>query len=76
VHDAIEIERHGIPCAVIGTEPFVPTMRTTAATCGIAGYPMAIIGHPIGSLTEEGLAMRADEAVTQVLRILLSDRLA
>jgi hypothetical protein len=73
VHDAIEIERHGIPCAVVGTEPFVPTMQMTAVTCGIADYPMAIIRHPIGSLMEDALAERADEALSQVLKILLSD---
>ncbi len=73
MHDAIEIERHGVPCAVIGTEPFIPTMRAMAATCGIPDYPLAIIEHPIGSVTEDVLAQRADEAVSQVLRILLAN---
>lgn len=74
MHDAIEIERHGIPCVVIGTEPFVPTMKAMATTCGIPEYPLAIVGHPIGSLTDEELAKRADEAVELVLTILLGNR--
>jgi hypothetical protein len=71
VHDAIEIEQHGIPCVAVGTTPFVATMAETTRVCGVPGHRFAVIGHPIGSLGEEELQARADEAVEQVLAILL-----
>ncbi|MFQ5933195.1 MAG: hypothetical protein ACE5KI_00960 [Dehalococcoidia bacterium] len=70
MHDGIELEKRGIPAAVIVTEEFVVPAKTTAKSQGIPDYPFAVIPHPIGSLTEEGLKERAREALPQVLNIL------
>jgi hypothetical protein len=71
VHDGIEMERRGVPAAVICTEPFRPTVESVAKIRGMAGYPVAYIPHPVGSLPEEGLRARARE-VAPVVKSLLT----
>lgn len=74
MHDGIELERLGIPTAVICTDEFVASARAQAAICGNPGYPFAVVPHPVGSLTRDELAKRAAEAVPQVIAILTGAR--
>lgn len=71
VQDGIAVERNGIPTVVITTTEFLTTARISATAAGIPDYPFIVIDHPLGSLTPELLAQRADLAMRQVL-----DRLA
>ncbi|MBI3825664.1 MAG: hypothetical protein HY294_06700 [Candidatus Rokubacteria bacterium] len=70
MHDGIELDRHGVPAAVICTEEFVPSAKAQAAICGNPTYPFAVVPHPIGSLTLDELRKRAEQALPQVLGIL------
>ena len=71
MHDGIELEKQGVPTAVICTQPFVSSGRAMSTICGIPDYPFVVIPHPLGSLTPEKLKARAIGAVPDVLRILL-----
>lgn len=70
--DGIELEKMGIPAAVICTEEFVSTARAMAEIGGIPDYNFAVVPHPIGSLTQEDLMERAKLAAPQVMELLLN----
>ena len=69
--DAISFEKRGIPAAAIITEPFVPTASAIAELSGLPGYPVAVIPHPVGSLTAKEVIDRADAIAARVADILL-----
>ncbi|MEE9249284.1 MAG: hypothetical protein V3U79_11410 [Dehalococcoidia bacterium] len=70
MHDGIELEKQGVPTAVIVTDEFVNQAKAIAEIQGIPDYPFAVIPHPIGRLTPEDLKERAKQALPQVLKIL------
>jgi hypothetical protein len=70
VHDGIELDRRGVPAAVICTDEFVASAKAQAAICGNPDYPFAVVAHPIGSLTPAELRTRAAVALPQVIAIL------
>ena len=72
MHDGIELEKRGVPAAVICTEPFISSARAMARIGGIPDYPYVVLPHPLGSLTGEALRGRAIQAAPEVLRILLA----
>jgi len=72
VHDAISLEKKGVPAAVICTEPFVSSANAMAKLGGISDYPYVVVPHPLGSLTTEALRQRAVQAAPEVLRILMA----
>jgi len=71
VLDAIAFEKRGIPAVAIITEPFISTAEAMARLAGMAGYPVAVIPHPVGSLGAEEIAARADAIALQVERLLV-----
>jgi hypothetical protein len=70
LHDGIELDRRGVPAAVICTEEFVASSKAQAAICGNPLYEFAVVAHPIGSLTHAELRARAAVALPQVIAIL------
>lgn len=70
MHDGIELDRRGVPAAVICTDQFIESAKAQAAICGNPDYPFAVVPHPIGSLTAVELRARAAAALPQVLAIL------
>ncbi len=64
------IEQRGKAAAVICTEQFASSARVTAQTFGMSSFPYAEVLHPIGRVTEQELAERADVALPQVTAIL------
>jgi len=70
LHDGIELDRRGVPTAVICTEQFVSSVRAQAEICGNPLYPFAVVAHPIGSLSKRELEERADAALPRVVAIL------
>jgi len=74
VHDGIEIEKRGVPAAVICTDQFERTGKAIAEMRGMADFPFIIVPHPIGSLTEEELAGRAELAFAQAVELLRGAR--
>jgi hypothetical protein len=70
LHDGIELDRRGVPAAVICTDQFVASAKAQAEICGNPAYPFAVVPHPLGSLTADELRARAAAAVPQVIAIL------
>ncbi len=71
MHDGITFEQTGKPGLVLCTHPFDPTGRMIAKTLGMPDFRYALVDHPIGSASIEGLQARALDAYEQGRLILL-----
>lgn len=67
----MESELLGAASTVLTTTPFVSQARAMARMRGDANYGLAIIDHPIVTLTHEELTERAAIAAPQVMQHLL-----
>ena len=67
VHDAVRLERRGVPTAVVGTEPFVDEALEQARVLGRPDFRIVTVAHPVQLLTAEELDALADGAVGAVL---------
>jgi hypothetical protein len=74
VHDAVRLERLGLPTAAVGTKPFVDEALEQARLLGMPGYRMVLVPHPVQLLTPAQLDALADQALPVVLARLLSGR--
>lgn len=72
MQDAVALEKKRIPSVVLVTKPFDSQAKAMADMMGAPGYRYALIGHPMGSLTEEEVLGRAKEALPQVLNLLIA----
>lgn len=72
MQDAVALESKGIPSVVLVTKPFNSQAKAMANLLGLPGYEYAVIGHPMGSLTDEQVLDRAKEAIEQVEKQLTS----
>ncbi len=72
MHDAITIEKAGVPAALICSEPFIRTAMSIARIQGIPDYPFAVVTHPVATLEPEAVMDRARQALPRVLEILLA----
>ena len=71
MHDGIIFEQLGIPAASITTRPFINMGRASAAANGMPEYPFIAIEHPIGRVEDDELRRRAEEALPEVVKLLL-----
>lgn len=69
VHDAIEMEKLGIPAVAICTEAFRLGLDTLTRMRGMPDHRFAIVPHPLGVLFDDELQQRAELAVPQVVSI-------
>jgi len=67
VHDAVRLERRGIPTAVVGTAPFVDEALEQARVLGMPDYRIVTIAHPVQLSTSEELHARADDVLETIL---------
>lgn len=67
VHDAVRLERLGIPTAAIGTEPFVDEALEQARLLGMPRYRMVLVPHPVQLLSTADLHAIADAALPQIV---------
>jgi hypothetical protein len=66
VHDAVRLERRGLPTAVVGTEPFLDEAIEQARVLGMPDYRPVLIRHPVRLLSEEELHSLADRAFAAI----------
>jgi hypothetical protein len=71
VHDAVRLERAGIPTAVVGTEPFVDEAIEQARVLGAPDLRMVTVPHPVQLLTPDELAALADASIDEIERRLV-----
>ena len=72
VHDAVRLERLGIPTAAVGTEPFVDEALEQARLLGMPAYRMILIPHPVQLLTTAELHALADAALPGIVSRLVT----
>ncbi len=67
----METELLGIPSTVLTTRPFISQARAMSRMRGDPEYGLAIIEHPIVTLSDPELAERAATAAPQVMECLV-----
>jgi hypothetical protein len=67
----MECELLGIPSTVLATRPFVSQAHAMSRMCGDPDYGLAVIEHPIVTLSYEELLECARIAAPQVIRYLI-----
>ena len=72
MHDAIEIEKRGVPAVAICTEPFISSAKAMSRLGGIPDYPFVILPHPMAHLSPDALRDYAIRAAPEALQILLA----
>lgn len=71
MHDSIDFDDHGKPSVAIITEPFIKTTQAILDIRDLPDYPHVVIPHPLGSLPDEELELRAEQILPQIIKILL-----
>jgi hypothetical protein len=69
--NAIELEKRGIPTMLVATPPFTEAVGTSASLRGMPAIQWAIVEHPVASLGEDELRLRAIEAARQFPALML-----
>lgn len=62
LHDAIQMERLGVPATVVITDVFQRTVASFSRTLGVEGYHSVVLPHPVSSRSEERLRRLARES--------------
>ena len=68
VHDTVELEKRGIPAAVIITQAFTNAAVYQFRAKGMEGHPYVELPHPISNLTPEAMRQVMQRYVAQVVR--------
>jgi hypothetical protein len=68
----MEAELLGVPSTVLCTKPFVTQAHAMSRMRGDAAYGLAIVDHPIVTLTEKELLERARTAALQAVEHLVA----
>jgi len=66
LHDAIQLERLGIPASLLITEPFQEIVDSVCPTLGAESYPTVALPHPVSALEQPELAVLAKSVVDLV----------
>jgi hypothetical protein len=64
------LEKAGIPAIPIVTDAFQATAKEMAELWGVPDFRFVMMPHPLGSLTAEDIAQRADALLVKVLELL------
>lgn len=72
VHDTVELEKRGIPAAVIITQAFTNAAVFQFRVKGMAGHPYVALPHPISNLTPEAVRALTQGYVERVVQQLIS----
>jgi hypothetical protein len=76
LHDAIQLERLGVPASVIITDVFPRTVAAFARTLGAPGYRPIVLPHPVSSRSSDRLRTLVHEAAPTALDLLTTPLLA
>ncbi len=67
------LEELGVPAAVIVTSEFVRESRAQSAVLGMPQLGIAVIDHPLSTLSSEQISARAQQALPQVTQAWLRE---
>ena len=71
MHDAVALEQRGVPTAVVVTSDFVVEASNQIDVLGMTNLEPAVIDHPLSTLSDEEIEVRAEQALEQVRAIWL-----
>lgn len=71
MHDAIELEKRGIPTVAIHTTVFMNSADAHARAFGLADYTSLAIEHPVNGRPADEVRRKTDAIVEDVVRILM-----
>lgn len=71
MHDAVSLETRGVPTAAVVTTEFRTEAYTQVEALGMPGLDPAIIDHPLSTLSDDEISVRAHQAVERVQAIWL-----
>jgi len=71
MHDTVGLEARGLPTAFVLTEPFVHEAQMQREALGMQALALAVIDHPLSTLSEDEIAARAAQAAPSVRAIWL-----
>jgi hypothetical protein len=66
----VRLEAAGLPTVVVATGAFAALARQTADAYGLPEARVAVVPHPLGTITADEVAANADAAVETVLGLL------
>lgn len=67
VHDAVRLERRGVPTVAVGTEPFIDEALEQARVLGMPDYRMVWVPHPVQLLDRAEVERLADAVLEEVV---------
>lgn len=73
VHDAIELERRGVPTVSFVTDHYVALSSAQARTQGIKSLPMVRLQHFFGQVSADEARSRTDELIDQLVQLAIAD---
>jgi len=74
VHDAIELEKRGIPTVAIHTTVFMNSADAHAKAYGMPEYASIAVEHPVSGRPPDEVRAKADAIFQGVVRILTCAR--
>ena len=70
IRTGVEMEKLGIPTAVICTSAFMKMGKDTALSLGLDGMPIVAVPHPFDPLTPEQVERIAEDIVDEIVHVL------
>lgn len=67
--DSIQLEKRGIPTALVITTIFRDSIQALAKAQGYSQFPAVVVQHPVAYLNDTELEARAREVVRQAVNI-------
>ncbi|MEE2778154.1 MAG: hypothetical protein VYE73_15485 [Acidobacteriota bacterium] len=67
MHDSVALEQAGLPTAAIVTAQFVSEAHTQLAALGLTEFVPVVIEHPLSTLSDDEIAVRATDAAPMVM---------
>ena len=65
-----ELTKQGLVAAAVCSMPFEKLGRTQAKVLGVPELPLLMIPHPLGGITLDVVATRADVAAGQLVKLI------
>jgi hypothetical protein len=66
----VELEKRGIPTAVICSDAFISLARAISRAKGIPAPRLVVIPHPLAGITPTEVQKKADDAMNAIVAIL------
>jgi hypothetical protein len=76
VHDAIELEKRGVPTVAIHTTVFMNSADAHAKAYGLPEYTSIAVEHPVSGRPPDEVRAKADAVLKDVVGILTGARSA